>query len=405
MPGPIVPVPITAARLTAATCPPPSGSWMRRQTRSGVSGSSVIGTPASASAFTIAAGTAASAPSPQPFAPYGPGPSPFSTITQVISSGQVLEARHAVVEQRVVEEQAVLVDHLLEERVAEPLQRRALVLALDELRVDRAADVGDGRRPAHVDEARVRVDLDLGGADADLPEDRALGVRAGADRARPRRGRSARRRRSRSACASARGGRPGRCRVAPGDPLELRADVGGGALHGEAGDRRRAARAGRAVVRREARVGAAHGDAAPARRRAPRPRSARTRCAGPGPSRSSRRGRRRGRRPRAGRPRSRPGARRPRAARPRRRGRRAARFALAPADGGGDLLDVADQVGVERLAAGAHLLARAEQVLRGAPRAGRARRAARPRRPATRRSTAGASRRRRGRSRPARVFV
>ena len=47
---------------------------MRRQTRSGVSGSSLIGTPASASAFTTAAGTAASAPSPQPLAPYGPGP-------------------------------------------------------------------------------------------------------------------------------------------------------------------------------------------------------------------------------------------------------------------------------------------------------------------------------------------
>ena len=42
---------------------------MRRQTRSGVSGSSFMGTPASASALTIAAGTAASAPSPQPFAP------------------------------------------------------------------------------------------------------------------------------------------------------------------------------------------------------------------------------------------------------------------------------------------------------------------------------------------------
>ena len=34
------------------------------------------------------AGTAASAPSPHPFAPYGPGPSPFSTITQVISPGR-----------------------------------------------------------------------------------------------------------------------------------------------------------------------------------------------------------------------------------------------------------------------------------------------------------------------------
>ena len=97
-------------------------------------------------------------------------------------AGQVLEARHAVVEQRVVQQQAVLVDHLLEERVADSLQRRALVLPLDELRVDRPADVGRGRGPAHLDDAGVRIDLDLGGADADLPEDGALRVRARAGR-------------------------------------------------------------------------------------------------------------------------------------------------------------------------------------------------------------------------------
>ena len=62
--------------------------------------------------------------------------------------GHVLEARHAVVEQGLVQQQAVLVDHLLVERVAEALQRAALVLALDELRVDGPADVGDGRRLA-----------------------------------------------------------------------------------------------------------------------------------------------------------------------------------------------------------------------------------------------------------------
>src|SRR4029079_2031497 len=36
---------------------------------------------------------------------------------------------------------------------------------------------------------------------------------------------------------------------------------------------------------------------------------------------------------------------------------------LAPADPGGHLLDVADKVGVERLAAGAHFLARCTEVL------------------------------------------
>ncbi len=44
-------------------------SLIRRHTRSGVNGSSVMGTPASASAVAIAAGVAAWAPSPQPFAP------------------------------------------------------------------------------------------------------------------------------------------------------------------------------------------------------------------------------------------------------------------------------------------------------------------------------------------------
>ena len=52
-----------------------------------MNGSSFIGTPASASAVAIAAGVAACAPSPQPLAPYGPGPSPFSTMIPVIRAG------------------------------------------------------------------------------------------------------------------------------------------------------------------------------------------------------------------------------------------------------------------------------------------------------------------------------
>ena len=58
-------------------------------------------------------------------------------------------------------ELAVDEPHLLEQRVADALHRRALVLALDELRVDRLADVGDGGGAQHGDDARVRVDLDL----------------------------------------------------------------------------------------------------------------------------------------------------------------------------------------------------------------------------------------------------
>jgi len=47
------------------------------------------------------------------------------------------------------------------------------------LRVDRDADVGDRRGLQHAHVAGLGIDLDLGGADADLPEDWALGVRAG----------------------------------------------------------------------------------------------------------------------------------------------------------------------------------------------------------------------------------
>ncbi len=100
--------------------------------------------------------------------------------------------------------------------------------------------------------------------------------------------------------------------------------------------------------------------------------------------------------------RARPGARRRRAARPTRprpvhgglgspQPIAAATFSTSP-----------DEVGVERLAAGPDLLARAAAGSGGAARAGRCRRAARPRRPGARRSTAGGSRRRRGRSRRAR---
>ncbi len=66
---------------------------------------------------------------------------------------------------------AVVEAHLLEQRVADALHRRALVLALDELRVDRLADVGDRGGAQHRDDAGLGVDLDLGRADADLPED------------------------------------------------------------------------------------------------------------------------------------------------------------------------------------------------------------------------------------------
>ena len=128
-----------------------------------------------------------------------------------------------------------------------------------------------------LDAAGLGVDGDLGGADADLPEDRALGVGAAAllgahlaladelaaDEAEVLgdqlgvAGLVAR-----AAHDPVGDLEPGPL-DAPGAGRDLQqalAQVGGGALHGEAGERRRAARAGRAVVGGEAGVGALHRD-------------------------------------------------------------------------------------------------------------------------------------------------
>ena len=191
---------------------------------------------------------------------------------------KVADPRDPVFEQAVVEQLAVGEAHLLEERVADALQRRALVLTLDQLRVDRAPDVGDGRRAQHADDARVRVDLDLGAGDAHLPEVRALRVGAGVASAR-------------ADLAALDDLAPAKAealrdQVGVGDLLgaerrmavreldqigvdvpelarglaQARGDVLGGALHGQPGDRGRAARAGRAVIGREARIGAVDAD-------------------------------------------------------------------------------------------------------------------------------------------------
>ena len=183
---------------------------------------------------------------------------------------------------------------------------------------------------------------------------------------------------------------------------ELPSDVLGGALHGEARDRRRAARAGRAVVRREARIGAAHRRRARPSSRAPPPRSARTRCARPGRARSSRRARSPRRRPPCARSPSRPGGRPPRAGRPRRRGRRSApfgspqptaraAFSTSPMMSASSGLPPARTSSPRRAQVG---LADGERI---EPDSG-----GRARRSAARRSTAGGSRRTRGRSPTAR---
>ena len=294
--------------------------------------------------------------------------------------GHVLDPRHAVIEQGVVHEHAVLVDHLLEQRVAHALQDRALVLALDQQRVDRLADVGDRRHPLDADPAGLGVDADLGGGDADLPEDRTLGVGAaallGADLALADELAADK--------AEALGDQLGVAGLAAGaadDPVgdlqlgaldapgvgggleQSLAQVGGGALHGEAGERGRAARSGRAVIRGKARVGALHGHPIDIDRELlsgdlghHRARSL-AHLGGPDVDLDAAVGlhanaRVRDRMGAGGQQPDREPAPDPIALR------------LAPADRRGGLLDVTDQVGVERLAAavGTRRLARAQQV-------------------------------------------
>src|SRR6266508_1649288 len=67
---------------------------------------------------------------------------------------RIVGERHAIDEQRAVQKVAVLVEHLLEEGVAEPLDDATLVLPLEEQRVDRASDVGD--RDVTLDPHRAR---------------------------------------------------------------------------------------------------------------------------------------------------------------------------------------------------------------------------------------------------------
>ena len=114
-------------------------SWIRRQTRSGVSGSSCHGNAGVGDSRGNRRGDGGERALAAALGPVRPGPVLVLDDDAVHLLGEVLERRDPVVEQGLVQQQPVLVDHLLVERVAEALQRAALVLALDELRVDRAA--------------------------------------------------------------------------------------------------------------------------------------------------------------------------------------------------------------------------------------------------------------------------
>ena len=117
---------------------------------------------ASATAPATAGATGSSAPSLMPFAPYGPGPSAFSTMSLCHLERQVHRRRDPVVDRAEVPDPAgVVPDVVLHQRVAEAHDRRALVLAADLQRIERLADVRHRHVPGDRDVAGLAIDLDL----------------------------------------------------------------------------------------------------------------------------------------------------------------------------------------------------------------------------------------------------
>ncbi len=151
------------SRQRSAGCPA-RASWTARHTRSGVHGRSTCRTPSGRSASTTAFCTAGVDPtvadSPMPFAPSG-----FSgvgvSVLAVSNVEQVGRARHPVVGERGGERLAVGVeDDLLVQRLRDALGEPAVLLALDEQRVEDAPAVVDGDVPPRRDLAGLGVDLD-----------------------------------------------------------------------------------------------------------------------------------------------------------------------------------------------------------------------------------------------------
>ena len=141
-----------------------SASRMALQTRSGVHGMSRCRTPrwlrASTTAFCTAGVEPTVADSPMPLAPSGlsgVGVSVFASLER----GQLGRARHRVVgevgRQRVP---LLVVDELLPERLRDPLGEPAVLLAVDEQRVEDAAAVVDRHVADRPDLPGLHVDLD-----------------------------------------------------------------------------------------------------------------------------------------------------------------------------------------------------------------------------------------------------
>ena len=113
-------------------------------------------------ALMTAAGAPIAPASPQPLTPSGLWVQSVPCVATV-KFGRIVGARHAVVHERAGEKLAALavVAAFLEERLADPLRQPAMDLALDDHRIDDAAEIVDGGEIDDAHRAGVAVDLDL----------------------------------------------------------------------------------------------------------------------------------------------------------------------------------------------------------------------------------------------------
>ena len=87
------------------------------------------------------------------------------------------ERRNPVIDQIRVDQLTIVVNELLEKRMSNPLHRRALFLGNAVVGMDRLANIGDGDKFFELHFASLMIDLDLRSAHADFPENRQLVVR------------------------------------------------------------------------------------------------------------------------------------------------------------------------------------------------------------------------------------
>ena len=138
---------------------------------------------ASVIAFITAAGAAIAPASPQPFTPSGLCGQGVSVVAD-LEGRQVVGARHGVVHVGAGQQLAALlvVDRILEQRLADALGDAAMDLALDDHRVDDVAEIVDRDEVHDLDDAGVGIDLDL----ADMRAGRIGEVRRIVERRSPR---------------------------------------------------------------------------------------------------------------------------------------------------------------------------------------------------------------------------